>query len=89
MDNPVKCPAAEEQHPIFSPNKQDVECRIQGNLRPGELAAKHCCGDYALCPVWIAARKVRMMNREVAASAAMRRRAQHTLDNPKREVVRA
>lgn len=85
----VKCPAAEVQHPILSPNEDDVECRIQGNLRPGEQAKRHCCRDYATCPAWIGHRKVQMMNREVRVAGEMRRRAPHTLQGAERQRVRA
>lgn len=53
----VKCPAGQERHPVLSPNELDVECRIQGNLRPGkhrvtgEVAV--CCDAYATCRIWM------------------------------------
>jgi hypothetical protein len=51
----VKCPAGEDVHPVLSPNTMDVQCRIQGGLRPqtdpnGGPAV--CCANYVDCSIW-------------------------------------
>ena len=51
----IKCPAGEDVHPILSPNPMDVQCRVQGGLRPqqdpdGSPAV--CCDRYDLCSIW-------------------------------------
>lgn len=52
----VQCPAGEERHPVLSRNELDIECRIQGDLRPARTGENQepviCCADYAKCRVW-------------------------------------
>lgn len=50
----IQCPAGQERHPVLSPHAMDVECRIQGNLRPAAYGGKPaiCCDNYADCMVW-------------------------------------
>lgn len=84
----VKCPAGEEAHPVLSPNELDIECRIQGNLRPATEDGP-CCGAYAECPAWIGHKQRQVENREVRVRQAMRARAHHVLPDRARETVRA
>lgn len=75
---------------MLSPNLLDVECRIQGNLRP-ENGKIPCCGDYAKCSVW---RSHKKMLGEIRTAAIGREltdnRSRHVLSStPDREKVRA
>src|SRR4051794_19841841 len=54
------CPAAEIVHPVLSPHADDVQCRVQGGLRPARSspdASGHrepaiCCALYTRCSIW-------------------------------------
>jgi hypothetical protein len=55
MNLEVLCPAGAAVHPVLSRNDMDVQCRIQGGLRP----ARHddgrpvvCCSKYVDCRIW-------------------------------------
>lgn len=57
----IQCPAAQERHPVLSPNKLDIECRIAGFIQParrrdtnvrGGGEPRVCVGDYADCTIW-------------------------------------
>lgn len=62
MRNPsIQCPAAQERHPVLSPNKLDIECRVAGFMQPARRRDQNapgggdpvvCCVDYARCNVW-------------------------------------
>jgi hypothetical protein len=81
----ITCPAGEGTHPILSPNDLDVECRIQGRLRPAREDAP-CCGDYAKCPVWVRHKEINQRVRTVKAAEATRgNRTDHTLSDRDRE----
>jgi hypothetical protein len=86
----VQCPAGEDVHPILSPNDLDVECRIQGNLRPavrsnGQLAI--CCDHYDRCPVWREHKETNWESRTVKIDEMQRARSKHTLTDAERERV--
>jgi hypothetical protein len=48
--NDLKCPGGEIVHPVLSPNPADVQCRIEGGLRPAQRSP--CCNDYTRCSIW-------------------------------------
>jgi hypothetical protein len=60
MKPEVKCPAAEEAHPLFSRNDMDVRCRIQGGLRPAAVEGTPaiCCDEYFKCRIWQTAKQI-------------------------------
>ena len=83
----ITCPAGEGQHPVLSPNDLDVECRIQGRLRPAREDAP-CCGNYANCTVWKHHKEIEKQVRTVAAIEGNRgNRGSHTLGSRDREQV--
>lgn len=91
----VKCPAAEMQHPVLSPNKDDVECRITGRLRPARVdkggRGKEpviCCSNYADCTVWKTA-KDKSGAPIMVQEANLHQRAKHVMtgEGHEREVV--
>jgi hypothetical protein len=85
----VKCPAAELQHPVLSPNEDDIECRIQGNLRPARKRPNSmqvkgtpvvCCAAYAECKVWQAHKRQMEASRTQAVREMQRNiRAKHVV----------
>lgn len=96
----VKCPAAELVHPVLSSNESDVECRVQGNLRPSRTRPNPmqtkgkpvvCCAEYAKCPVWSAHKRQMIMDTSVRVAEMQRNvRSGHTLrsgDEAKRENI--
>lgn len=88
MRRQVQCPAAEKHHPVLDPNPFSIECRIQGNLRPAKLAQKHCCSEYAECPVWRAHKVQNEASKTVKIAEETRdNRAKHTLPDRDREKV--
>lgn len=55
----VLCPAGTDVHPVLSPNPMDVQCRVQGGLRPaatrdaqGNAQRVVCCAEYTRCSIW-------------------------------------
>ncbi len=58
----IQCPAAQERHPVLSPNGLDVECRIAGFMQPARRRNTNvpgggepvvCCSEYSRCRVWM------------------------------------
>lgn len=91
MKPEVKCPAAEDVHPVLSPNAVDVVCRIQGGLRPAsdpDGSPAVCCANYAGCRIWRTAWEI-----DHGPSTGLQRAAvraplhQHTLKNATRDTV--
>lgn len=84
MADEIKCPAGEPMHPVLSPNDLDVECRIQGRLRPAK--GSPCCAEYVKCSVWRAHKEQNWSARTVKVAETMRQnRSEHTLPNVERE----
>lgn len=55
----IKCPAADLVHPVLSRNPSDVQCRVQGGIRPthvreanGAPTVAVCCSNYERCSIW-------------------------------------
>lgn len=55
MGHELRCPAAEEAHPVLSPNDLDIRCQISGNLQPAE--GSPCTGEYTGCRIWLTAKR--------------------------------
>lgn len=93
----VQCPAAEAVHPVLSRNKHDVQCRIQGGLRParnpdpnlpggGEPAV--CCGDYTKCRIWLVAYAIdHGPSTKAQRDQAVGQRHSHTMTGATRERI--
>jgi hypothetical protein len=63
------CPAANLEHGTLSLNRQDVRCRIVGNLRGTDGAP--CVGDYCRCAIWQGEKVREWANKRAAVAAQM------------------
>lgn len=86
MKPTIQCPAAQERHPVLSPHKLDVECRLAGFMQParrrsGELVV--CCDQYSTCRIWMTHIEVTRHGPSTKAQrdqAGVTRRARDTLE---------
>lgn len=82
----VLCPAGEVVHPLLSLNPADVRYRIQGTLRPA--AGSPCCGAYASCSIYRAARRIEMnKKRQLKEIAQTRAEAKPDVGNFTRDAA--
>lgn len=84
----IQCPAGEIVHPVLSRNRADVQCRVQGGLRPAEsqpdpMGARKpavCCSNYANCQIW-------RMHQEIERGPSTKKQRDASLVLPQRHVL--
>lgn len=84
----IQCPAGEIVHPVLSPNRDDVQCRIQGGLRPartredamGRSEPVVCTGDYTKCRIW-------RTHVQIDRGPSTKKQRDQTLSNPHRHAL--
>lgn len=92
MKTRVLCPAGEEVNPVLSPNKLDIQCRIQGGLRPARIQRAHdrtiagslaiCCADYADCRIW-------QVHQDIERAKSTKAQRDQTVSRPHDHVIRS
>lgn len=97
MSTQIQCPAGRPEHPVLSPNPLDVQCGIEGGLRPATMRPDStgrrepvvCCADYWRCPIWRSHKDLESVGtaeQRAMGRAPMRR---HTLTGVERDSIRA
>lgn len=88
MTAQIKCPAGQEEHPVLSQNAMDVQCRIEGGLRPAEFRSNAtgdkevvvCCADYWRCPIWRSHKELEAVGTAEQRAMGMAPMKSHVLD---------